>query len=95
MLPQPGRLRAAFFFGATMPSPWKLIEFVEHYPGGFQRGTQRGVPPEVADKLVTEGYARIVGTIGEQPPALVAPVAPASSEEPHHHRGKPRHERTK
>jgi hypothetical protein len=89
MFPQPSRLRAAFSFGAPpMPEPWKLIEFVEHYPGGFQIGTQRGVPAEIADKLVKDGFAKIVGTIGETPaPAAAEPAStpkPPQHKRPHH-----------
>jgi hypothetical protein len=81
MVPQPGALRRAFSFGERpMAEPWKLIEFVEHYPGGFQRGTQRGVPPSVAAKLVNEGVAKILCDIGEQPPVAAAPTVPATIE---------------
>jgi hypothetical protein len=94
MLSQPGRFMRPFFVAQpSMPQPWKLIEFVEHYPGGFQIGTQRGVPPDVAEKLVGEGVARILRTLGEEP--TPAPVT-APSPTPEHHRGKPpRHERTR
>ena len=79
-----------------MPEPYKLIEFVEHYPGGFQRGTQRGVPSGVADRLVKDGFARILGTIGDAPPApeIAAPIE--RHPEPHRaHQSKRERERTR